>query len=165
MTLIHSRSRIRALPKTMNTSKHTVSSPIPVASPQPLSRRKALATPGMLSAHILAGMKQHGFYLNIAGLRPELISSNETIRVPLDALPFSQLQAVKNLAHDQYVRAMLTGDLEMETHRATLNFLSRQLQKAAQAPVTTSVIESRGPRRPNRSTGRKSQTAPASKAA
>ena len=165
MTQIHSRSRTRALPKTMKTSKHTVSSPIPVASPQPLSRRKALATPGMLSAHILAGMKKHGFYLNIAGLRPELISSNEAIRIPLDALPFSQLQAVKNLAHDQYVRAMLSGDLEMETHRATLNFISRQLQKAAQAPVTASVAESRGPRRPNRSASRQNETSAASKAA
>lgn len=134
----------------MNTSRHTVSSPIPVASPQPLSRRKALTTPGMLSAHVLAGMKQHGFYLNIAGARPELISSNESIRIPLDSLPVSQLQAVKNLAHDQYVRAMLSGDLEMETHRATLNFLSRQLQKAAQAPVTVSVVEGRAPRRPSR---------------
>lgn len=148
----------------MNTSKHTVSSPIPVASPQPLSRRRALATPGMLSAHILAGMKQHGFYLNIAGLRPELISSNEAIRVPLDVLPFSQLQAVKNLAHDQYVRAMLSADLELETHRATLNFLSRQLQKAAQEPVTVSVVEGRGPR-PSRSARRKDETTSTSKAA
>jgi len=150
--------------KHSTTSKHTVSSPIPVASPQPLSRRRALATPGMLSAHILAGMKQHGFYLNIAGLRPELISSNEAIRVPLDVLPFSQLQAVKNLAHDQYVRAMLSADLELETHRATLNFLSRQLQKAAQEPVTVSVVEGRAPR-PSRSARRKDETTSTSKAA
>lgn len=118
----------------------------------------------MLSAHILAGMKQHGFYLNIAGPRPELTSSNDAIRVPLDALPFSQLQAVKNLAHDQYVRAMLTGDLELETHRATLNFLSRQLQKAAQSPVTVSVVEGRAPR-PSRSARQKVQSTPASQAA
>jgi len=142
----------------MNTTRHTVASPIPVAAPQPLSRRKALATKGLLSAHALAGLKKHGFYLNIAGPRPELISSNETVRIPLDALPFTQLQAVKNLAHDQYVRAMLSGDLEMETHRATLNFLSRQTQKASETSVTVSVAEQRLSRRPNREARRKERT-------
>lgn len=134
----------------MKTTRQIITSPIPVASPQPVSRRKALPSHGLLSAHVLAGLKQNGFHLDISGPAPELKSSDEKIRVRLDALPFAQLQAVKNLAHDQYVRAMLEESLELNTHRATLNFLSRHLQKSAQKPATEVPAMSRSGRRPVR---------------
>lgn len=144
----------------MKTTQQIVSSPIPVASPQPVSRRKALPSQSLLSAHALAGLKQNGFHLDISGHTPELKSSDEKIRVPLDALSSTQLQAVKNLAHDQYVRAMLEESPELNTHRATLNFLSRHLQKTAQKPATQLPAESRSNRRPVRSStaSRRSRT-------
>jgi len=147
----------------MSTSKHIISAALPVVPPQPVSRRKALPAHGLLSAHVLAGFKEHGFHLSISGQAPELLSTHEKIRVPLDALTFTQLQAVKNLAHDQYVRAMLEGSLELDTHRATLNFLSRQVQKAAHIPATKAPSDSRRARRPSRKTMRaaRNSTSPA----
>ena len=134
----------------MNTSQLPVSTAIPIVSPQPISRRKALPAHGLLSAHVMAGFKEHGFHLSISGHTPELLSSNEKIRVPLDALTLTQLQAIKNLAHDQYVRAMLESSLELDTHRATLNFLSRQVQKLSDTPATRASSEKRRTRRPSR---------------
>jgi len=134
----------------MNTFQHSSASIMPVVSPQPVSRRKALLAHGMLSAHVMAGFKAHGFYLDISGQSPELLSSNEKIRIPLNTLTYTQLQAVKDLAQDQYVRAMLEGSLELDTHRATLNFVSRQLQKAAHIPASKAPIQNRKTRRPSR---------------
>lgn len=84
----------------------------------------------------MATLRQLGFHLDISGLVPELVSRDEKTRVPLEGLTTVQLEAVKNLAHDQYVRAMLTEDLDLDTHRATLNFLTRHLQKMASVPAT-----------------------------
>ena len=111
-------------------------SPLPVAPPQPHSRRRALSSQGMNGAHALAALRSNGFHLDISGPTPELVSRDEKVRVPLDDLTLGQLEAAKHLAHDQYVRAMLTGDTDLDTHRATLNFLSRRLQKAAPVPAT-----------------------------
>lgn len=150
----------------MKTPKHAVSSPIPVASPQPISRRKALPAHNLLSAHVLAALKQGGFYLSISGQTPELMSSDEKIHVPLEALTFTQLEAVKNLAHDQYVRGMLEGSLELDTHRATLNFLSRQMQKADHLPAPQKAVGNRAARSPHRKPIRSRKSVPsAAKAA
>ncbi len=115
----------------------------------------------------MAHLRQEGFYLDISGSTPQLISSDEKTRVPLDALSFSHLEAIKHMAHDQYVRAMLEGNIEMDTHRATLNFLSRQLQKASQTPATHAVPAFRATTSPNRRPNRRQRTtaSPSAKAA
>ena len=89
-------------------------------------------------AHAIAQLGEHGFYLDISASMPGLVTSDGATRVQISDLPPIQLRAVKNLAHDQYVRAMLNGDLDMDSHRATLNFLSRLVQKAA-GSVTSAV--------------------------
>lgn len=132
--------------------KTLVSSPLPVAPPHPHSRRRALSSQGMNGAHALAALRKEGFHLDISGPTPDLVTRNEKVRVPVEDLNLAQLEAAKHLAHDQYVRAMLAGDADLDTHRATLNFLSRRLQKAAPVPATMARTDNgiRKPKRPVR---------------
>ena len=132
--------------------KTLVSSPLPVAPPHPHSRRRALSSQGMNGAHALAALRKEGFHLDISGPTPDLVTRNEKVRVPVEDLNLAQLEAAKHLAHDQYVRAMLAGDADLGTHRATLNFLSRRLQKAAPVPATMARTDNgiRKPKRPVR---------------
>jgi len=103
----------------------------------------------MMHAHAMATMGKSGFYLDISGKGPELISADGAARLPLEGLPLTRLQATKNLAHDQYVNAMLNGAMDLDSHRATLNFLSRQVQKYSTIPAPLAVQE-RAPRPPRR---------------
>lgn len=137
----------------MRAASNAVTSPIPVASPQPFSRRRELPAHSMTSAHVMAALKQGGFHLSISGPVPELVARDEKTRIALDALTLPQLEAIKHMAHDQYVRAMLNGDMELDTHRATLNFLSRHLTKAAPVPATRRPVGAgsrKAARRPSR---------------
>lgn len=140
------------------TMKTFASSPLPVAPPHPHSRRRALSSQGMNGAHALAALRRDGFHLDISGPTPDLVTRDEKVRVPVDDLNLQQLEAAKHLAHDQYVRAMLTGDADLDTHRATLNFLSRRLQKASTLPATQAHPDF-GLRKPKRPVRRSNDTA------
>jgi hypothetical protein len=139
-------------PDPNQTMKTFASTPLPVAAPHPHARRRALSSQGMNGAHALAALRRDGFHLDISGPTPDLVTRDEKVRVPVDDLNLSQLEAAKHLAHDQYVRAMLAGDADLDTHRATLNFLSRRLQKAAPVPATMARPDAgvRKPKRPVR---------------
>ena len=83
----------------------------------------------MMYAHVMASLGSKGFYLDVSNTYPELISSDDSARLSLEKLNDDQLMALKNLAHDQYINAMLMGANDLESHRATLNFLSRLVQR------------------------------------
>jgi len=99
----------------------------------------------MMHAHAIATMGKNGFYLDVSGKTPELISADGASKLPLDGLPLARLQALKNLAHDQYINAMINGAMDIDSHRATLNFLSRQVQRQSAIPAPLAVQE-RAPR-------------------
>jgi|AP95_1055475.scaffolds.fasta_scaffold05573_3 hypothetical protein len=83
----------------------------------------------MMYAHVMASLGSTGFYLDISKAAPELISADGSASLPLENLKAVQLLALKNLAHDQYVNGMLYGETDLSSHRATLNFLSRLIER------------------------------------
>jgi len=83
----------------------------------------------MMYAHVMASLGSKGFYLDVSNTYPELISADDSSRLSLEKLNDDQLVALKNLAHDQYINAMLMGASDLESHRATLNYLSRLVQR------------------------------------
>jgi len=83
----------------------------------------------MMYAHVMASLGSKGFYLDVSKPAPELASSDDSARLALDKLNAVQILALKNMAHDQYINAMLMGASDLESHRATLNFMSRMVQR------------------------------------
>ena len=88
------------------------------------------------------------FHIDVAGTSPALVSDARGIRIDLSRLEPSDLLVLKNMAHNQYVKSMLFGDEDADVHRATLNYVSRHLERSGN-PAT--AIR---PSRPRRRTGR-----------
>lgn len=84
------------------------------------------------------------FHVDISGNHPTLVSRERGIRVDLERLSPTELLSLKDMAHNQYVKAMLFGDDDADVHRATLNFVSRHLERMGNP---ASVIRPNRPRR------------------
>ena len=69
------------------------------------------------------------FFVSISNHVPELVSSDGALRIPLQSLDANGLIRAKNMAHNQYVKAMMTQAEDIDVHRATLNFLSKAIEK------------------------------------
>lgn len=74
------------------------------------------------------------FYLSVSNKTPELVSVDGKMRVPLASLDASGLVRAKNLAHNQYVQAMMNDSEDLDVHRATLNFLCKTIERSGVAP-------------------------------
>ena len=81
-------------------------------------------------SHHGLGFGSSAFHLSISNNYPELVSSDGTLRVPMASLDTHGLIKAKNLAHNQYVQAMLHDADNLDVHRATLNFLCKAVEKA-----------------------------------
>ncbi|MEQ9104712.1 MAG: hypothetical protein RIE53_08445 [Rhodothermales bacterium] len=69
------------------------------------------------------------FHVDISGNHPVLVSRERGIRVDLARLSPTELLRLKDMAHNQYVKAMLFSDEDADVHRATLNYVSRHLER------------------------------------
>ena len=74
------------------------------------------------------------FYLSVSNKTPELVSVDGKMRVPLASLDASGLVRAKNLAHNQYIQAMMNDSDDLGVHRATLNFLCKAIERSGIAP-------------------------------
>lgn len=70
------------------------------------------------------------FHLSISNSSPELVSMDGCMRIPLTSLDSKGLIKAKDLAHNQYVHAMIHGSEDLDVHRATLNYLCKAVEKA-----------------------------------
>jgi len=77
-----------------------------------------------------AHLGRSAFYLSISNSYPELVSVDGTLRVPMASLDTKGLIKAKDLAHNQYVQAMIHEAEDLDAHRATLNFLCKAVEKA-----------------------------------
>lgn len=69
------------------------------------------------------------FHVDVAGGRSCLVSDDGDVRLRLDDLDTETLVRVKDLAHNQYLLAMMTESLELDVHRATLNHVCRAVER------------------------------------
>ena len=83
----------------------------------------------MMHAHLMASLGRNPFFLSLSSQSAELVSGDGLLRISVEALDASGLLAAKHLAHNQYVNAMLLNEDELDAHRATLNFLSKALER------------------------------------
>ena len=77
----------------------------------------------------LESLRTTPFYISLANRFAELVSDNGLFRIPVDALDAGALVKAKDMAHNQYVTAMMQNDEELDEHRATLNFLCKAIEK------------------------------------
>jgi len=70
------------------------------------------------------------FHLSISNNFPELVSVDGALRIPMASLDARGLIKAKDLAHNQYVQAMMLDSDDLDVHRATLNFLCKAVEKA-----------------------------------
>lgn len=69
------------------------------------------------------------FHIDVAGGRSCLVSDDGSVRLRLDDLDTESLVRVKDLAHNQYLLAMMADSLELDVHRATLNHVCRAVER------------------------------------
>ena len=110
-------------------------------------------------------LSRSAFFVSISNHLPELVSSDGALRIPLQSLDSDGLVRAKNLAHNQYVKAMISQSEDLDVHRATLNFLSKAIEKVGN-PIARPHVN-RSPIKPERTSSRtsRSKTIPPSKAA
>ncbi|PIQ63730.1 MAG: hypothetical protein COV99_01485 [Bacteroidetes bacterium CG12_big_fil_rev_8_21_14_0_65_60_17] len=70
------------------------------------------------------------FHVDVNGNYPALVSGERGVRIDLGQLSPEELLMLKDLAHNQYVKSMLFGGDDADVHRATLNYISRHLERA-----------------------------------
>jgi len=118
-------------------------------------------------------LPQTSFFVSVSNHIPEIVSEDGAIRIPLNSLDALGLIRAKNMAHDQYVNAMMKQEDDLDMHRATLNFLSRTVEKVGN-PLTRPHAsrlaakpsrKSRGSKAPQSSTAPQSSRAPQSSTA
>ena len=80
-------------------------------------------------AHQMASLGKRPFFLSLSNRNAELVSEDGLLRIAVDALDAGGLLAAKNLAHNQYVLAMMENGEVLDEHRATLNFLSKAVER------------------------------------
>ena len=83
----------------------------------------------MMHAHLMAPLGRNPFFLSLTKKSAELVSGDGLLRISVEALDASGLLAAKHLAHNQYVNAMLHSGDDLDAHRATLNFLSKAVER------------------------------------
>ena len=83
----------------------------------------------MMHAHLMASLGRNPFFLSLTKKSAELVSGDGLLRISVEALDASGLLAAKHLAHNQYVNAMLHSGDDLDAHRATLNFLSKAVER------------------------------------
>lgn len=74
-------------------------------------------------------LSESTFHVDVAGGRSCLVSEDGSVRLRLDDLDTETLVRVKDLAHNQYLLAMMTDSLELDVHRATLNHVCRAVER------------------------------------
>lgn len=92
------------------------------------------------SLSLLSG---ESFHVDVNGTHPALVSDERGVRIDLGHLAPDELLTIKDLAHNQYVKSMLFGGDDADVHRATLNYISRHLERAGNPAAGRS---GRGPR-------------------
>lgn len=95
----------------------------------------------------LSLLSGESFHIDVTG-RPVIVSDARGIRIDLDRLTPKELLSLKDMAHNQYVKSMLFADDDADVHRATLNFVSRHLERAGNP--ATGLTQDRPRRRPVR---------------
>lgn len=103
----------------------------------------------MMHAHKMASLGSGTFFLSLASRSAILVSADGSMKLPLDSLDARGLLAAKNMAHNQYVNAMIQGSGDLDMHRATLNFLSKETERKG-SPVAR-PHDLRGRKTPGRS--------------
>lgn len=98
------------------------------------------------------------FYVDVAGGRSCLVSEDGNVRLRLDDLDTDTLVRVKDLAHNQYLLAMMTDSFELDVHRATLNHVCRAVERRGN-PIDRPARPSRYARRTARRDGTFEQAA------
>jgi len=93
------------------------------------------------------------FHVDVAGGHSCLVSDDGHVRLRLDDLDTETLLRVKDLAHNQYLLAMMADSLEMDVHRATLNHVCRAVERRGN-PIDRPARPSRYARRTARRGGR-----------
>jgi len=86
---------------------------------------------------------QHPFHIEFAAGTSFAVSDGTDMRVDMHALEAPQLIELKNMAHNQYVRAMLFDDPELDVHRATLNALCRALERRGNPVAGRTALDRR----------------------
>ena len=101
-------------------------------------------------------LSRSAFFVSISNHLPELVTSDGALRIPLQSLDSDGLVRAKNLAHNQYVKAMISQSEDLDAHRATLNFLSKAIEKIGN-PIARPHVN-RSPIKPERSTSIRSRS-------